>query len=509
MGFSSILQPSHSYELEMLAVVKSIERFHIYLYGLDFTVIIDCHALVYAMNKAHLNPRIARWTLRLQNYRFKVVHRKGEKMAHVDALSRIVAAVDIMPLEKELQFRQLSDSHIKEIASKLETSDLKKFTLIDGLVYRKCLDNPRFVAPESMTHGLIKSHHDDLAHCGAEKTVQSLGTTYWFPSMRKKVNQYIDNCVTCLFINPSSHSREGELQIIKTPETPFKIVHIDHFGPLIESVDGYKHILILVDSFSRYTWLFPTKTIFPTNTKEVIRHLTYLFNIFSNPAEIVSDRGTFFTSKDFAEFVSFRNIYHRQVAVAAPWSNGLVERINRFLKSCLRKITEDQTSWSTNLNIIQYVINNTYHTALKTTPSKLFLGYEQRNHADSGLIETLNSIAQSILPLEEQRSLDQKIALEASDKIRQYNKIYYDKHHKTPRKYKEGDHVLIRDSVIKPGEDRKLKLPFKGPYLVAKALNKNRYVIKDIPGYNISPRPYNAILSPDRIKPWIKPIIPI
>lgn len=51
----------HSFELEMLAVVKSIKRFHIYLYGIQFTVITDCHALVYAINKAHLNPRIARW----------------------------------------------------------------------------------------------------------------------------------------------------------------------------------------------------------------------------------------------------------------------------------------------------------------------------------------------------------------------------------------------------------------------------------------------------------------
>jgi len=53
------------------------------------------------MNKAHLNLQIGCWTLRLQNYRFKIIH-KGEKMVQVDALSRIVAAVEIMPLEKEL-----------------------------------------------------------------------------------------------------------------------------------------------------------------------------------------------------------------------------------------------------------------------------------------------------------------------------------------------------------------------------------------------------------------------
>ena len=77
----------HSFELEMLAVVKAVERFHIYLYGLTFNVVTDCHAVVYAVSKANLNPRIARWVLRLQNYKFKVSHRAGLKMAHVDSLS--------------------------------------------------------------------------------------------------------------------------------------------------------------------------------------------------------------------------------------------------------------------------------------------------------------------------------------------------------------------------------------------------------------------------------------
>lgn len=74
----------HSYELDMLTVVKAVERFHIYLYGLQFRVVTDCHALVYAVNKAHVNPRIARWMLRLQNYSFNVIHREGKRMSHVD-----------------------------------------------------------------------------------------------------------------------------------------------------------------------------------------------------------------------------------------------------------------------------------------------------------------------------------------------------------------------------------------------------------------------------------------
>lgn len=49
-----------------------------------------------------------------------------------------------------------------------------------------------------------------------------------------------------------------------------------------------------------------------------------------------------------------------------------------------------------------------------------------------------------------------------------------------------------------------LKPNYKGPYVIDKVLNNNRYVVKDIPGFNITTRPCNAILSPDKLKPWIK-----
>lgn len=41
----------------MLAIVRPVERFHIYLYGMDFTIVTDGHALVFAVNKANINPR--------------------------------------------------------------------------------------------------------------------------------------------------------------------------------------------------------------------------------------------------------------------------------------------------------------------------------------------------------------------------------------------------------------------------------------------------------------------
>lgn len=88
----------HSFELETLAVVYSIERFHIYLQGIEFTIVTDCIALKETLAKKDINPKIARWELFLSEYHYVPVHRKSEQMKHVDALSR---APNIYSIENE------------------------------------------------------------------------------------------------------------------------------------------------------------------------------------------------------------------------------------------------------------------------------------------------------------------------------------------------------------------------------------------------------------------------
>ena len=72
---------------------------------------------------------------------------------------------------------------------------------------------------------------------------------------------------------------------------------------------------------------------------------------------------------------------------------GAVERINRFLKSSLRKIVNDQYEWSDKINEVQYTINNTYHSSIKCSPAKLLFGIEKQNQVDTPLIQFLNNLA--------------------------------------------------------------------------------------------------------------------
>lgn len=145
------------FELEMMAIVKAVERFHTYLYGLEFTVVTDCNSVVYAVNKANLNSRIARWILHLQNYRFKLKHISGNRMSHVDALGRHIGYVRSLPVKRELDFKQLQDAKLKSMAENLEYKDNNKFKLIEGLVYKKDKDRSRFVIPDMMITNIIRA----------------------------------------------------------------------------------------------------------------------------------------------------------------------------------------------------------------------------------------------------------------------------------------------------------------------------------------------------------------
>jgi len=65
-----------------------------------------------------------------------------------------------------------------------------------------------------------------------------------------------------------------------------KIPNFDHLGPMDATGKQYKYIFAMVDSFTKFIWLSPTKT---TSCEETLKK-------FGNPVRIVSDRGSAFTA---------------------------------------------------------------------------------------------------------------------------------------------------------------------------------------------------------------------
>ena len=112
---------------ELLAVIKSVQHFHHYLYGRHFTVRTDHAALSWLLSFRNPEGQIARWIQRLQEYDFEIQHRPGLKHNNADALSRRPCLPHLCKhcdrqesKEREATLNQVSTADTEEGATELK-----------------------------------------------------------------------------------------------------------------------------------------------------------------------------------------------------------------------------------------------------------------------------------------------------------------------------------------------------------------------------------------------------
>lgn len=76
-------------EKELLAIVWATKYFRPYLFGRKFKIFTDHKPLQWMMTMKEPNSRLTRWRLRLSEYDFSVIYKKGKSNTNADALSRI------------------------------------------------------------------------------------------------------------------------------------------------------------------------------------------------------------------------------------------------------------------------------------------------------------------------------------------------------------------------------------------------------------------------------------
>lgn len=484
-----------SYELEALAIIEGIKKFRHYLYGKHFKIVTDCKAFQMTLNKKDLamSTRVARWILFLQDYDFTIEHREGSKMKHTDALSRNpYVALIFSDLHSDLRRAQESDNGLNAIINILRDGKLyNDFYLQGGLLCKgpqHCL-----VVPQKMEIEIIKRAHDN-GHFSKKKTMELINKDYYIPKLEKKIEDYIATCIPCLLASRKEGKREGFLNPIEKGDTPLHTLHLDHIGPLTETRKQYNYILTIVDAFTKFVWLFPTKS---TSTQEVLNKLEIHQQVFGNPIRIISDRGTAFTSNDFAQYCKEEEIEHVKITTGVPRGNGQVERVHRTIISVLTKLSvEKPTLWYKLVSRVQRALNSTYHRSINSTPFQLLFGIKMKRKEDIQLLDLL---------MEEERHnfIDsreelRKEAKKQIFKVQEENRRNYNKKMKECTIYKEGDLVAVKRTQF--GTGMKLKPKFLGPYRIVKVKRKNRYNVEKADAQVEGPN--KTTTSADFMKKW-------
>lgn len=338
-----------------------------------------------------------------------------------------------------------------------------------------------------------------IGHLAVEKTQEKIHRHYWFPDMKKKIESFIRNCIKCITYAAPVRTAERRLYCIKKEPVPFDTIHMDHFGPLPTVTSKRKHILSIVDGFSKHNKLF---SVLSTSTQEVLRCMEKYFDFFDRPRRVITDQATCFTSLEFAAKMKEWNIEHVKIAVGSPQANGQVERVNRTMKAMLGKITEpvDHADWAQKLAQVEYALNNTKHSTTGFSPCELLFGVNQRGRVPDELTEYLDNQYHS----EPARDLNaiRSVAAGAIAQKQAYSEQRAAESSVPVREYEVGDFVVITNVDVSVGKNKKLIPKYRGPYEVYKVIGHDRYAIRDVNNCQLTQRPYDNVVEAARMRPW-------
>jgi transposase InsO family protein len=108
-----------------------------------------------------------------------------------------------------------------------------------------------------------------------------------------------------------------------------ELLHMDLFGPIAYiSIDRSKYCLLIVDDYSRFTWVFFLQE--KSKTQETLkRFLRWAQNEFGlRIKKFRSDNGTEFKNSQIEGFLEEEGIKHEFSSPYTPQQNGVVKRKN-------------------------------------------------------------------------------------------------------------------------------------------------------------------------------------
>ena len=320
-----------AFKLEMYALVKAVQYFQIYLAGAHFIVRTDNMILRYwnTMNVPGGNI-LARWRAILASYSFDIEHKAGVTNTIADTLSRYPDAVPNTQMKparsgacssKNLfvfggSIRDHYNDDHERILGQLKTgveidpievrsgslelrelaSNVGRLVIHNGLIHiRNAAKQLVAYAPLAARDDVLKAAHS-TAHQSTDKMHAALKIRFWWPSMKRDIARYVDQCMPCTKARMPVPTRKAPLQIFPAASR-FELVHLDILGGSSswqKSPRGNRYILVIIDHFSRYC----VAVAIAHQTAEEVAESFFRYWImkFGCPMRVHTDQGANFES---------------------------------------------------------------------------------------------------------------------------------------------------------------------------------------------------------------------
>lgn len=460
--------------LEMAAASWAIDYFHVYLADTRFSLIVDAKPVIAQTKQA--KKTLSRLQEQLGLYNFDLMYASGPSNTVADSLSR-----NVQGAQEDERFPQVAQISGEKTVKELQSEDqmCKWFVayLTQGKLpmektkARMVTFNARFcfihegllcinitrkneesksvpVIPETLQTQLLKNAHDHKlsGHMGIAKTWDRLIKFAWWPTISKDCTAYVTSCDRCQEAKdpPKFQQRCQPLKSFPVPDGPGEEIFIDLFGPLPQSERGNVHILVVIDSFSKFTTLIPL----PDKSAETTARLFYehYIAIFGPPKRCIHDGAMEFCSKLTRQLNHQMGITDVTSPAVSPETNAQVETFMKNIKKYIKSYIESHSgrgSWEGNLPSCQLAYNSALHRNLASTPMSIHFTRETYMpwleaadlkplyNPDDYAKERINSLIHA-----------RELAKKHLEEEKQKSKLHYDVHSKVVS-YKKDEKVYI------------------------------------------------------------------
>ncbi|KAI3656138.1 hypothetical protein MP638_003051, partial [Amoeboaphelidium occidentale] len=415
---------------ELLAVVFALGKFRPYLWGTHFTLLTDHKALTFIFTQRHVNQMINNWLDTLLDFDFSVVHCPGILNVLPDRISRLYDADEI------------------------QLSDVVEFMMVD-LAASTDLD----IVVEDARLPLLEWAHA-FGNFGAASMVHRIrqeGKTW--PGIHTDAQKVVSKCVQCQMFNIGRHGFHP-LQPLSA-SLPSDHIAID-LKTMEKSHSGFKYILVVVDVFTRFVFLFPLKNkTMPLITKTLVD----LFCLVGFPKIIQWDNGKEFVNRMLKLLVHECAIDHRLITPYHPRANGLAERFVRTVTATILKCLKEKLPlWDKYSSALQYYMNTKVSELHGPTPFSLMFGRRSNALLDYSTVDSTDPA-----PLSFQQRVDFLASIvypTIAGKIRETQKKVADKYNSSHRllSFQPGAVVMALNDLRSSNLEQK----YVGPFLVVR-----------------------------------------
>ena len=260
---------------------------------------------------------------------FKVVYSPGEDNLEADVSSRnpvlecsdrqdvgVINVVNLVTLE---------DIHTDQSKNVDEVEKTKNTVERDGVVYRRLNKREQIFVSKKLGDRLIELRHEHFGHIGTRQLAGEIRKSYYFKNLDRSVERYCRRCLDCLGNKTRRPQDLGLLSKLDPPTRPHQILSIDTVGGFSDNHSKKKYLHILVDHFTRFTWV---STSARQTTKEFIKLTRPI--VSNNDVEILlADQYTGLNSKALKRSLAEHETTLVFTTVDSLKLNGLNERLNQ------------------------------------------------------------------------------------------------------------------------------------------------------------------------------------